>query len=118
MEVYVSQPLGFVIQRHKEKVYKMRKALYGLKQAPRAFNKRIDNFLSQIGFVKSISEHGVYLKALKAVTNIYRLIVCLYVYDLLVAGSSVRDIGEFIRKMMNEFEMSDVGPLSYFPGFS
>lgn len=55
MEVYVSQPLGFVIQRHKEKVYKMRKTLYGLKQAPRAFNKRIDNFLSQIGFVKSIS---------------------------------------------------------------
>lgn len=94
----------------------MRKALYGLKQAPRAFNKRIDNFLSQIGFVKSISEHGVYLKALQAVTGTDLLIVCLYIDDLLVIGSSAKEIAEYERKIMSEFEMSDLGPLSYFLG--
>jgi len=30
-EVYVSQPLGFMIQGLEEKVYRLRKALYSLK---------------------------------------------------------------------------------------
>ena len=33
-EVYVEQPLGFVILGSEGKVYKLKKALYGLKQAP------------------------------------------------------------------------------------
>nr|GEW08642.1 Gag-Pol polyprotein [Tanacetum cinerariifolium] len=36
VEVYVSQPDGFVDPDHPEKVYCLRKALYGLKQAPKA----------------------------------------------------------------------------------
>lgn len=35
-EVYVEQPLGFVIKCQEDKVYKLRKTLYELKQAPRA----------------------------------------------------------------------------------
>jgi hypothetical protein len=35
-EVYVSQPLGFVMTGREDKVLKLRKALYGLHQAPRA----------------------------------------------------------------------------------
>lgn len=63
-EVYVDQPL-FEKLGQEEKVYRLRKAIYGLKQAPRAWNKKIDSFLSQIGFIKCTSEHGVYLKVLK-----------------------------------------------------
>ncbi|RDX82188.1 hypothetical protein CR513_37053, partial [Mucuna pruriens] len=58
-EVYVDQPLGFVVKGKENKVYKLKKALYGLKQAPRAWNKRIDGYLSQIDFIKCTSEHGV-----------------------------------------------------------
>ncbi|GJX75723.1 retrovirus-related pol polyprotein from transposon TNT 1-94, partial [Tanacetum coccineum] len=36
VEVYVSQPEGFVDQDNPSHVYKLKKALYGLKQAPRA----------------------------------------------------------------------------------
>lgn len=50
-EVYVVQPPGFKITGHEDKVLKLRKALYGLKQAPRAWNKRIDCFLSEMGFI-------------------------------------------------------------------
>ena len=49
------------------KVLRLRKALYGFKPAPCAWNKRIDNFLSQIGFVKLTSNHRVYFKVLKVV---------------------------------------------------
>ncbi|MCI66774.1 galacturonosyltransferase 3, partial [Trifolium medium] len=43
-------------------VLKLNKALYGLKQAPRAWNKKIDDFLEQIGYVKCTVEHGIYVK--------------------------------------------------------
>ncbi|RDX90862.1 hypothetical protein CR513_27231, partial [Mucuna pruriens] len=51
-EVYVDQPLGFVVKGKENKVYKLKKALYGLKPAPRAWSKRIDDYLSQIDFKK------------------------------------------------------------------
>jgi hypothetical protein len=35
-EIYVEQPMGYVIKGDEEKVLKLKKALYGLKQAPRA----------------------------------------------------------------------------------
>lgn len=45
-----------------------------------------------------------------------RLIVCLYVNDLLVTGNNEEHISGFKAKMMNEFEMTDLGYLSYFLG--
>jgi hypothetical protein len=62
-EVYVTQPPGFSVEGQESKVYKlMRKALYGLKQAPRAWNKRIGKFLNEIGFIKCVTEHEVFVK--------------------------------------------------------
>lgn len=36
-EVFVEQPIGFVVKGKENCVYILRKALYGLKQAPRAW---------------------------------------------------------------------------------
>jgi hypothetical protein len=58
-EVFVSQPPGFEIRGKENMVYKLHKALYGLNQAPRAWNKRIDQFLIQIGFKKCDVEFGI-----------------------------------------------------------
>ena len=33
-EVYVEQPIGFVVKGHEDKVLRLKKALYDLKQAP------------------------------------------------------------------------------------
>ncbi|GAU44851.1 hypothetical protein TSUD_112250 [Trifolium subterraneum] len=112
-EVYVKQPPGFEVKGQEQKVYRLRKALYGLKQAPRAWNKRIDGFLIKIGFTKCVSEHGLYVKGSSKLDHIIR---CLYVDDLLITGANEKEILKFKTSLMQEFEMSDLGNLSYFLG--
>ncbi|CAJ2633078.1 unnamed protein product [Trifolium pratense] len=112
-EVYVAQPPGYEVKGQEFKVYRLKKALYGLKQAPRAWNKRIDKFLNEIGFKKCVTEHGVYIKkdAAKGV-----IIICLYVDDLLITGSNESYISELKGDLKEEFEMTDLGLMTYFLG--
>ena len=92
----------------------MKKALYGLKQAPRAWNRRIDSFLAKTGFHKCSVEHGMYVKQLsQKVGNLY---ICRYVDDLLITGSSASEIEALKESLKGEFEMTDLGVLSYFLG--
>jgi hypothetical protein len=91
----------------------LHKALYGLKQAPRAWNKRIVSFLSAMGFLKCTTEHGVYVKKSSS-DNL--IILCLYVDDLLITGSDENEISDFKVELMREFEMTDLGHISYFLG--
>jgi len=111
-EIYVEQPDGFVIQGAKDKVYLLQKALYGLKQAPRAWYSRIDEHLLNLGFVKSLSEATLYVK----LKDNDVLIVSLYVDDILVTGSNELLVEEFKQEMMNVFEMTDLGLMTYFLG--
>ncbi|GKV40705.1 hypothetical protein SLEP1_g48314 [Rubroshorea leprosula] len=111
-EVYVQQPLGYVVKGEENKVLKLKKALYGLKQAPRAWNCRIDRYFQENGFVKCPYEYALYVK----VSNGGILIVCLYVDDLIFTGNNPRMFEEFKRAMSNEFEMTDIGLMSYYLG--
>ena len=112
-EVYIVQPPGFEKEGRKHLVYRLRKALYGLKQAPRAWNKLIDAVLAKLGFVKSTVEFGVYVKR---TSHANTLIACLYVDDLIITGSVEEEIEEFKGRMKIEFEMTNLGTLSYFLG--
>ncbi|KAM1578272.1 hypothetical protein ACFX1Z_039846 [Malus domestica] len=111
-EVYVDQPLGFVIRGKEDKVYKLKKALYGLKQAPRAWYKEIDSHFCNSGFHRSPSEATLYIKATEAGI----LIVSLYVDDIIYTGSSAALMNEFKTEMMGKYEMSDLGLLHHFLG--
>jgi hypothetical protein len=111
-EIYVEQPAGFVVQGEEDKVYMLKKALYGLKQAPRAWYGRIDDYLTGFGFQKSLSESTLYVKKIDDDV----LIVSLYVDDLLVTGSNLQQIERFKQDMMQAFEMSDLGLMSFFLG--
>ncbi|MCI00654.1 retrovirus-related Pol polyprotein from transposon TNT 1-94, partial [Trifolium medium] len=44
------------------------------------------------------------------------VIICLYVDDLLITGSKASEIEELKCKLKSEFEMTDLGKLSYFLG--
>ncbi|RHN42089.1 putative RNA-directed DNA polymerase [Medicago truncatula] len=111
-EVYVKQPQGFEVEGKEGKVYKLHKALYGLKQAPRAWNSKIDAYFLQNGFVKSPSEPSLYVK--RSGANF--LMVCLYVDDLIYAGTNHDMVQSFKEAMMKEYEMTDLGLMKYFLG--
>ncbi|XP_014523651.1 uncharacterized protein LOC106779947 [Vigna radiata var. radiata] len=72
--------------------------------------------MNSIGFEKCILEHGVYVQNSKREGKVERLIVCLYFDDMLITRSNEKVIQNFKLHMLNEFEMSDLGKLSYFLG--
>ena len=111
--MYVQQPTGFEKKGEEEKVYKLNKALYGLKQAPRAWYSRIESYFVRECFERCASEHTLFTKE-KEVGKI--LIVSLYVDDLIYTGNNKSICEEFKMSMMHEFDMSDLGKMSYFLG--
>ncbi|KAJ0735425.1 putative RNA-directed DNA polymerase [Helianthus annuus] len=111
-QVYLEEPTGYVKKGEEQKVCYLKKALYGLKQAPRAWYSRIDGYFTANGFKKSVYEHTLFIK----VTDNTRIIVCLYVDDLILASDSIEMIEQLKRSMKSEFEMTDLGVLHYFLG--
>ena len=111
-ELYVKQSEGFVVVGKEHWVLRLRKALYGLKQTPRAWYFKLHKCLLALGFIKSRYEQAVYLKQSSHV----KVIVGVYVDDLIVTGSRVEDVDNFKKQMMEVFEMSDLGSLSTYLG--
>ena len=112
-EVFVAQPLGYEQKGQEHKVYKLKKALYGLKQAPRAWYSRIESYFMKEGFNKCPHEHTLFVKRMNGGKM---LIVCLYVDDLIFNGNDESMFKEFKHSIMNEFDMADLGRMSYFLG--
>jgi len=79
-EIFVEQPEGFSIAGQENRVYQLKKALYGLKQTPRSWYSRIDAYLQNLGFIKSLSESTLYIKGAEGQI----LVVSFYVDDLLI----------------------------------
>jgi hypothetical protein len=111
-EVFVHQPPGFELPGEEHKVFKLHKVLYGLHQAPRAWNQKLDATLLTMGFMKYPSDHAIYCKGKDA----ERLIVRVYVDNLIIIGSSSSSINTFKDQMAVIFKMSDLGLLSYYLG--
>jgi hypothetical protein len=109
-EVYVQQPPGFIAAGHEGKVLKLHKALYGLKQAPRAWNSKLDSSLLALGFTRSECGHRLYTRG----DDDKRLVVGIYVDDLIITGGSSGVISAFKEEMKTLFRMSDLGVLSYY----
>jgi hypothetical protein len=111
-EVYIQQPLGFIDSKNKHKVLHLRKALYGLHQAPWAWNQKLDATLLGLGFERCVDEHGMYTHG----SGTGRLIMGVYVDDLIITGGDAVAVNKFKGQMMNTFRMSDLGLLSYYLG--
>ena len=65
-----------------------------------------------LGFHKSLSEATLYVTS----EGINIIIIFVYVDDLLVTGNNQELTNEFKSEMFNEFEMTDLGLLTYFLG--
>ena len=110
-EVYIEQPQGFEVEDKRTHVCKLKKTLCGLKQASRALYGRIDRFLTNLGFTKSKSNPNLYSK----VMDDEHVILLLYVDDLFLTRNE-KQIVECKKKLVEEFEMKDLGLMHYFLG--
>jgi hypothetical protein len=111
-EVYVHQPLGFAIPDKEGKVLCLRKTLYGLRQTPRAWNAKLDSTLRRMGFEQSLHKAVVYRQGNGG--NI--LLVGVYIDDLMITGTKDAEMAAFKEEMKATFQMSDLGPLSFYLG--
>ncbi|WVZ94594.1 hypothetical protein U9M48_040467 [Paspalum notatum var. saurae] len=111
-EVYVKQPLGYVVNGQEHRVLRLHKALYGLRQAPRAWNQKLDMVLKEMEFKRCESEHALYTRQAEH----GQLVVGVYVDDLVIIGASKKEIEAFKAQMKKTFRMSDLGLLTYYLG--
>lgn len=113
-EVYLEQPQGFRDKDQKEKVCLLQKSLYGLKQAPRAWNKKLDETLSKLGFNKTPSEPCVYTKLFGE----EKVIIAVYVDDIIVFYKNDTSFELVKQDLQTYFSLKDLGELKYYLGLN
>jgi hypothetical protein len=112
-EVYVEQPLGFKSEEYPNHVCKLHKMLYGLKQAPMAWYECLRVFLIGNGF--RIGKVNSTLFTRRMGKNLF---VCqIYVDDIIFSSTNKSFCDEFSKIMIDMFEMSMMGELTFFLGF-
>ena len=109
-EVYMEQPEGY--KKDPNLVCRLKKALYGLKQAPRAWFFCLFNHLKKLNFAQASADPGLYMKQTKS-GSIYILV---YVDDLLLFGSNIKDIRDTISFLEKVFDTRNMGEVRYFLG--
>jgi len=110
-QVYMKLPPGFQVGTPSQ-VCKLRKSLYGLKQAPRCWFAKLSAALKYYGFQQSCSDYSLFTLQQGAV----QLNVLVYVDDLIISGSHLKDILKFKDYLSSCFHMKDLGVLKYFLG--
>jgi hypothetical protein len=109
-EVYMHPPPG--IEVPSGHVCRLRRALYGLKQAPRAWFERFVSVIKACGFYSSDHDPALFIH----VSSRGRTLLLLYVDDMLITGDDPDHIAHVKTYLSKEFQMSDLGALSYFLG--
>ncbi|GJR43952.1 zinc finger, CCHC-type containing protein [Tanacetum coccineum] len=105
-EVYMKQSGGFVMPGNEHKVYKLIKSLYGLKQAPKHWHQKFDEVVFSSGFLPNQSDKCVYSKLDDADKGV---IICLYVYDMLIFGTDQNQVDKTKEFLSSKFSMKDMG---------
>ena len=109
-EVYMHPPPGVDVPSGQ--VCRLRRALYGLKQAPRAWYERFVSVIIEAGFSPSPHDSTLFIHT----SSRGHTLLLLYVDDMLITGDDVEHISLVKRHLSQQFQMTDLGPLSYFLG--
>jgi hypothetical protein len=112
-EMYVKQSPGFESEGYPNHVYKLHKVLYELKQAPRAWYECLSDFLIENGFRIGKADSTLFTRKMGK-----KLFVCqIYVDDIIFGSTNKYFCDEFSKIMMDRFEISMMGVLTFFLGF-
>lgn len=90
------------------------KTIYGLSQSPRVWHQRFTDYVITLSFSHSICDLALFIYR-RGKDMAYILV---YVDDIILAASSNVLRQSIISKLSSEFDMKDLGPLSYFLGIS
>ena len=101
----MKQPEGFVIKGQEDKVCKLTKSLYGLKQAPKQWHQKFDQVVLANGYIINESDKCIYSKF----QNGKGVMICLYVDDMLIFGTSINEVEETKAFLSKNFDMKDLG---------
>jgi Reverse transcriptase (RNA-dependent DNA polymerase) len=111
-EVYMTLPPGHKNESNPSQVCKLKKAIYGLKQSPRAWYAKLSLSLLKIKFFKSTVDSSMFIKHSQNII----IIILLYVDDIIITGNNNEEIKEIKQYLKREFDIKDLGKLSYFLG--
>ena len=109
-EVYMHPPPG--VDAPPGYVCHLRRALYGLKHAPRSWFERFASVITAAGFSPSPHDPALFIH----VSSRGRTLLLLYVDDMLITGDDSEHVSLVKRHLSQQFQMTDLGPLSYFLG--
>jgi len=104
-EIYMDHLDEFVANGQEVIVCKLLKSLYGLKQAPKQWHEKFDRTLTYVGFVVNEADTCASYRYGRG----EGVILCLYVDDILIFGTSLNVIKEVKDLLSNNFEMKDLG---------
>jgi len=111
-EVCVEQPPGFENLNLPYHVFKLQKALYGLKQASRAWYERLSKFLLEHNFRRGQNDKTLFIKN----KGEDFIIIQVDVDDIIFGATNDSICKELSNLMSKEFEISEVGELTFFLG--
>lgn len=111
-EIYMVQPEGCIVPGQENKVCKLVKSLYGLKQTLKQWHEKFDQVLEWDDFSSVEVDKCVYTKM---VDNAY-VIICLYVDDMLIFGTSLNIVHSIKLFLSTNFDMKDLGDVNMILG--
>nr|GEV49528.1 zinc finger, CCHC-type [Tanacetum cinerariifolium] len=105
-EVYMNQPQGFIMPGNENKVCKMIKSLYGLKQAPKQWHQKFNEVVLSNGYLLNQADKCIYSKFDESGK---RVIICLYVDDMLIFGTDQVHVDLTKEFLSSRFSLKDMG---------
>nr|GEU68422.1 zinc finger, CCHC-type [Tanacetum cinerariifolium] len=105
-EVYMNQPLGIIMHGNENKVCKLIKSLYGLKQAPKQWHQKFNEVVLSNCYLLNQTDKYVYSKF---DTSGKRVIICLYVDDMMIFGTNQVQVDLTKEFLSSRFSMKDMG---------
>ena len=100
------QPQTYIMSDKEHLICKFKKSLYDLKQAPRQWYLKLDRFMANSGYSRLQADHCCYFKYCE---NSY-IIPLLYVDDILVVDSNMKEIVNLKAHLVRKFSMKKLGP--------
>jgi len=100
----MKQSEGF-ISSDKSKVLRLTKMIYGLKQSSRAWNERVNETLTGLGYKRSNLEQCLYIK----IENDLITVIALYVDNFFIFSNNKEETVFLKDKLNSKFKIKDLG---------